>query len=183
MQRKPHWQQQGHQQCRRRAPAVLLLIRFKGFAPAAGPFCFVEAGNCSGLQSCVVLRTFVFHARDILYVLEAIAACLVWERSARFKGSPCDIIIHGDLSSPCSALLLCIKTYENLRFWDIEEPKSLTVLLLCLKTFENHRFRDIEELKSKAVLFLCLKSYENLRFWRIEEPKSKTVLILCFKTL
>ena len=112
-----------------------------------------------------------------MHVLEAIAACLVWERSARFKGSLCGIIISGDLSSQCSVLLLCLKTYGNLRFWDIEEPKCLAVLLVCLKTYENLVFWNIEEPKSLTVLLLGLKTYENLRFWDIEEPKSSTALL------
>ena len=57
-----------------------------------------------------------------------------------------------------------LKTYENLRFWTIEDLKSKTVLILYLKTYENLRFWTIEELKSKTVLILCLKTYENLRF-------------------
>ena len=43
-----------------------------------------------------------------------------------------------------TVLLLCLKTCENLRFWEIEEPKPLTVLILCFKKYENLRFYTIE---------------------------------------
>ena len=69
-------------------------------------------------------------------------------------------------------MILCLKTYENLRFWTIEELKSKTVLILCLKTYENLRFWKIEELKSLTVLLSCLKTYENLQFWKVEEHHS-----------
>ena len=66
-------------------------------------------------------------------------------------------------------IVLWLKAYEHLEFWEVEEWKSLTVLLLWLKTYDNLRFWKVEERKSLTVLLLWLKTYENIRFWEIEE--------------
>ena len=81
-------------------------------------------------------------------------------------------------SQSLSELLLRFKTYENLRFWEIE-----AVLPLCFQTYENLTLWEIEEPKRLTVSLLCFKTYEHLRFWEIEELKSLTVLLLCPKPM
>ena len=51
----------------------------------------------------------------------------------------------------------------------------MTVLLLCLKAYENLTPWEIEELKALTVLFFCLKTYENLRFWEVEEHHAEVL--------
>ena len=72
-------------------------------------------------------------------------------------------------------IAFALKTFENLRFWEVEELKSLTVLLLFLKTIENVRFWEVEEANSLTVLILCLKTYENFRFWEVEEHHAEVL--------
>ena len=74
-----------------------------------------------------------------------------------------------------TVLLLCLNTYENHRFWEVEEWKTMTVLLLCLKTYENHWFWEVEEWKTVTVLLFQLKTYENHWFWEVEEQHSQVL--------
>ena len=72
---------------------------FKGLAPAAGPFFALwNPRNCSGLQGCVVLLTLS---------LTRERSCIYWK--------PLRHVWFG------SAHILCLKTYENQRFWKVED--------------------------------------------------------------
>ena len=44
-----------------------------------------------------------------------------------------------------TVLRLCLKSYENLWFWEVEEWETMTVLLLSLKTYEDPVFWEVEE--------------------------------------
>ena len=70
-----------------------------------------------------------------------------------------------------TVLHFCLNTYDNHRFWEIEEGKTMTVLLCCFTIYENHLFWEIDEWKTMTVCLCCLNTDENHKFWEVEEHR------------
>ena len=55
-------------------------------------------------------------------------------------------------------IVFLFETYENKRFLEVEEWKTMTVLLFCLKAYENIWVWEVDEWKTMNVLFLLLEN-------------------------
>ena len=72
-----------------------------------------------------------------------------------------------------------LKTYENQKFWQVEDWKTLTVLICWLKTYENHGLWEVEQYKTLTVLLFWLNTYETR--WILEVEVSLAESFLCLK--